>query len=206
MRFRRLLSVVTLVALALSALTACQTKVGQAAQVNGVSLSDSALSDFVQPGAAPYTDQQSGGQVVPKLNALTNWIRNELIEATITAHGGEATTQELNNSRSVIAQAGLRDQVAKANAGKGYSDSFFTLLSDQYALLVVLIQRLAKKGTAGQAFNLLESGRANQAFVAAIKATPATVEISPRYGTWDKQNITVSEKPNAGAPGFVSFG
>lgn len=206
MRFRRLLSVVTLVAVALSALTACQTKVGQAAQVNGVTLSDSALSDFVLPGASVYSDQQSGTQVVPKLNALTNWTRNELILATIAAHGGPATTQELNNARSVVVQAGLPAQIKKSNSGHGYSDSFFSMLTDQYALLVVLIQRLAKKGTAAQAFNLLESGNANQAFVSAIKATHTKVEISPRYGKWDEQNISVSENPRAGAPDFVSFG
>lgn len=206
MRFRRLLSVLTLVALALSALTACQTKVGQAAEVNGVTLSDSALSDFVQPGARPYTDS-SGSQVVPKLNALTNWVRNQLIEATITAHGGEATTQELNNARSVINQVGLPGQVEKANSGHGYSDSFFALLDDQYVLLVVLIQRLAKKGTAAQAFKVLQSGQANQAFVNAIDAMHTKVEISPRYGTWDqKGGLHVSDDPTAGAPDFVSFG
>jgi hypothetical protein len=205
-RFRRLLSVVTLVALALSALTACQTKVGQAAQVDGTSLSDSALSDFVLPGAAPYTDG-SGARVVPKINALTNWVRNELVGATIAKHGGVATTQELNNARAVIVGSGLPDQIKKANGGHGYSNSFFSLLTDQYVLLVVLIQRLAKKGTATQAFKVLQSGQANQAFVNAIDATHTPVHISPRYGTWDeKGGLHVSDDPTSGAPDFVSFG
>jgi hypothetical protein len=204
-RFRRLLSVLTLVALALSALTACQTKVGQAAEVNGASLSDSALSDFVLPGAAPYSD--GSARVVPKINALTNWVRNELIGATITKHGGVATTQELNNARAVIVGSGLPGQIKKANGRHGYSNSFFSLLTDQYVLLVVLIQRLAKKGTATQAFKVLESGQANQAFVNAIDVAHIPVHISPRYGTWDeKGGLHVSDDPTSGAPDFVSFG
>src|ERR1700744_3064129 len=91
-RFRRVLTVLTLAVLALSTLTACRTKIGQAAEVGSATLSDSALAGLVEPGSAPYTDQS--GQVVPKLNALTTWVRNELIKAAIASRGGAASTDE----------------------------------------------------------------------------------------------------------------
>ena len=205
MRFRRLLSVVALLAVALSGLTACQTKVGQAAEVNGQTLSDSALSDYVRPGASPYADQQNT-QVVPKLNVLTNWVRNRLIEAAIAEHGGAVTTRELNNARAVVVQAGLPKQIEQANRSHGYTNQFFDLLTEQYALLVVLIERLAKTSNAGQAFNVLQSGRANQAFLNAITAAHAPVDLSKRYGTWLENGLHVDTDPTAGAPGFVTFG
>ena len=205
MRFRRLLSAVTVLAIALCGLTACQTKVGQAAAVNGQTLSDSALTGYVEPGASPYVDQQNQ-QVVPKLNVLTTWIRNRLLEATIAEHGGPATTQELNNAKSVVVQSGLPKQIEKANSSFGYTTKYYDLLTEQYTLLVVLIERLAKTSDAGQAFNLLQSGRANQAFQAAINATKTPVELSKRYGTWDEKTLEVSSDPTAGSPGFVTFG
>ncbi len=134
-RFRRLLSAVTLLAVALGGLTACQTKVGQAVAVGGQTLSDSSLSGYVEPGASPYVDQQNA-QVVPKLNALTNWVRNRLIEAAIAAHGGAVTTQELNNAKAVVVQAGLPKQIEQANRSHGYTSKFYDLLTEQYALLV----------------------------------------------------------------------
>jgi predicted small secreted protein len=206
-RFRRILAVLTLVVLAASTLTACETKVGQAAAVGGATLSDSALADFVQPGATPYTDQ-SGTQVVPKLNALTTWVRNELINKAIEAHGGPATTDELNAARSVINDSGVPDQAVKANRGNGYAPGFFDELTRQYVLLTVLIERLAKTSDAAKAFNLLQSGQANNAFVSAIVATKTKVDISPRYGTWDPKTLGVAsfaKYPGAGAPPFVRF-
>ncbi|HEY8300833.1 MAG TPA: hypothetical protein VIG48_02940 [Jatrophihabitans sp.] len=205
MRFRRLLSVVALLAVAVSGLTACQTKVGQAVAVGEQTLSDSALSGYTQPGASPYVDQQNA-QVVPKLNVLTNWVRNRLIEATIAAHGGAVTTPELNAAQAVIVQSGLPKQIELANRSHGYTSDFYDLLTEQYALLVVLIERLAKTSNAGQAFNILQSGRANQAFLNAINATHVPVDLTKRYGTWEQNGLHVSTDPAAGAPDFVTFG
>ena len=207
-RFRRALTVLTLAVLAASTLTACQTKIGQAADVAGTTLSDSALSELVKPGATPYTDQ-SGAQVVPKLNALTTWVRNELLKATIATKGGPVTTDELNAARNVVIDSGVPTQAAKANHGYGYAPGFFDLLTEQYTLLVVLIERLAHTSDAAKAFNLLQSGQANNAFASAIVAAKTKVDISPRYGTWDPSVLAVSsfaKHPHAGAPEFVHFG
>ncbi len=208
MRFRRTLTVVALAVLALSTLTACRTKIGQAAEVAGATLSDSTLAGYVKPGAAPYTDQQNT-LVVPKLNALTTWVRNELITAAITSKGGSPTTDEINAARSVIIDAGVPAQAAKANKSYGYASGFYTLLTDQYSLLTVLIERLSHTTDAAKAFNLLQSGQANNAFVGAIVATKTKIDISPRYGTWDPKTLgvsSISTDPAAGAPPFVHFG
>ena len=81
MRFRRALTVLVLAVLALGTLTACRTKIGQAASVNGVSFSDSDLGSYLRPGAGPYT--ASNQRVVPKVLILTTWIRTQLIDAAI---------------------------------------------------------------------------------------------------------------------------
>ena len=71
----------------MGALSACQTKVGQAAAANGATLSDSDLTSYLEPGPA-RTPTRPGQQVVPKILILTTWIRTQLLDAAIAAHGG----------------------------------------------------------------------------------------------------------------------
>lgn len=202
---RRLLTALILAVLAAGTLTACQTKVGQAADVGGQTLSDSTLAGYVRPGATPYADQ-SGNQVVPKLNALTVWVRNRLLEGAIAAKGGPAKASEVSAARNVIVQSQIGSGLRTSNAAHGYTPRFDDLLVEQYSLLIVLIERLAPQADAAQAFNLLQSGRASSAFVPAIRAAKTPVDLSPRYGKWDDQILAVSQDPTAGAPAFVHFG
>jgi hypothetical protein len=201
-RFRRILSLLTLVAVAAATLTACQTKLGQAASVNGVILSDSDLGTYLQPGAGPYTDS-SQQRVVPKILILTTWIRTQLIDAAIAEHGGTATPAELNAANSAVQAANSIGQAEKAYAKYGYTNKFGDLLFDQTVRIVVLVERLAKNSDPAKALQLLSSGQANNAIGSTIVATHAPVEVSPRYGVWAPRSLSVNGSGKAGAPDFV---
>ena len=102
MRLRRTLTVAVLAAIAVSGLSACQNKVGVAASVAGERLSDSQLSTYVKPGAAPYADQSGTGTVVPKVYAVQNWMEDRLFVRAVANKGGPATKAELLSARAAV--------------------------------------------------------------------------------------------------------
>jgi hypothetical protein len=205
-RCRRTLTAITLAVVTMGALSACQTKIGQAAAVEGATLSDSDLSSYLKPGTGPYTDQ-SNQRVVPKLLVLTTWIRTELLNAAIAEHGGAATTPELNGARAAIeATNGTEQQAEQSYTKYGYETKFGDLLFDETVRLVVLVERLAKGASATQALQALQqNSQVNQAIGGAIAKFTKKVELSPRYGTWDPAKVKVSDT-KSGAPDFVKLG
>lgn len=206
MKARRILTALLVTVLALGALTACRTKVGQAASVNGVTMSDSELSSFVQPGATPYTDS-NGQRVVPKQLVLTTWVRTQLLDAAMEQKGGTPSTAELNQARAAVQTTGTVEQAEQAYAKQGFTNKFGDLVFDQYTRLVLLAQRVSRATSATKAFQLLQSDQAtNTAVSNAIRNTHARVDISPRYGRWDARTLSVSAQPTSGAPPFIDFG
>jgi hypothetical protein len=184
------------------ALSACQTKVGQAASANGATLSDSDLSSYLQPGAGPYTDS-SHQRVVPKILILTTWIRTQLLNAAITAHGGAPTTTELNAANSSVQAGNSIDQAEKAYAKYGYTNKFGDLLFDQTVRIVVLVERLSHNSNPDKALQLLSSGQLGNTIGTAIQQTTAPVDVSPRYGKWEVRSLSVDGSAKAGTPDFV---
>jgi hypothetical protein len=202
-RLRRILSACLLAVLAVTGLTACQSKVGQAASVDSQQLSDSDLSGYIQPGTTPYNDPNSGTQVVPKLFVVENWVRNALVAAAIKAKGGEPTSAELNAARAALLGRSSIDQAEQAYTKLGYTKKFGDLIVDQSALLVVLIQRIAPGISTSQAISVLQNGQAGSQLIKAINAAKAKIDVSRRYGNWDAKSLSVT---GSGAPDFVDFG
>jgi hypothetical protein len=186
-------------------LSACETKVGMAASVVGTRLSDSQLSTYVQPGAAPYTDASSNTTVVPKLFALENWINLRLFTEAATNTGGAPTSSELAAAKTAILGGRSQATFDKIYTKQGYTKKLADLILDQGSALVVLVQRLAKGFTPTQAIAALQSGQANATIVKTVNAKKPEVIVSPRYGKWESAQLALSTDPNAGAPSFVQF-
>ncbi|MGH8859739.1 MAG: hypothetical protein ACRDVG_00650 [Jatrophihabitantaceae bacterium] len=208
MRCRRALTALTLAVLAVAGLSACQTKIGQAAAVDSHTLSDTDLTGYLKPGTVPYSDPTSRKRVIPKLFVLENWIRVQLLRAAIAHKGGEVTTSELNTVRAaLLGDTGLAPPEA-TYAKLGYTNKLGDLAVEQSSLVVLLVQRLAGGISVAQALQILQrqNQQASAALIRAIGDAHAKVEISPRYGAWDAKALTVSADPGAGAPPFVDFG
>jgi hypothetical protein len=203
-KLRRILTVVPLLALAMGALSACETKVGLAASASGQRLTNSGLAGYVKPGAKPYTDQNTGTKVTPKLYALENWIDYRLFSATLAAHGGPATDQEASTARTAVLGSQTANDYAKFYGKLGYTRAFSELILDQSSTLVVLVERLGQLSPA-QAIQVLRNGQASTPLLQAVNATKPKVVVSPRYGEWDASRLSLSAEPGSGAPGFVIF-
>jgi hypothetical protein len=206
-RARRLLSLVAAAALATVALTGCQTKVGLAASVNEVNLSDSDLSSYVQPGAKPF--QTSSGQtIVQKTFALQTWLLANNYAAAIEAHGGPATDAENAAARSAELGTHQISEVEAQFTPYGFTAKMGDLQLFELTRQVILTQRLLGHGaTAQQAIAALQSSKisSTQLHQAIQKAAPQ-VTVSPRYGTWSQDDLALRSEPRDGLPTFVQVG
>lgn len=203
-RFRRTLTAVSLAALAMTGLSACQTKIGLAASASGHRLSDSDLAKYIKAGAAPYTDQSSGAKVTPKLYALENWIDDQLFTDTAIKHGGAPSTQDLTAAKAAVLGSRSSDDYTTFYGGLGYTPSFSDLIINQSSMLVILVERIGDV-SATDAIKILQSGQAGPTLLKAVSATKPQVTVSPRYGAWDPKGLSLSADPSAGTPGFVTF-
>jgi hypothetical protein len=205
-RLRRTLSVAALAVVAITTLSGCHNKVGMAASVDGHRLTDTDLATYFKKGSVPYTDQNTHAQVVPKVYALENWIEGKVFEAAVAHKGGAVTSAELNTARAAVLGSRTIAQAETFYRKLGYTPKFAHLIVDQTAVLVVLVQRIARGISPQQAIGALQSNQAGTELLKAISAAKPKVAVSPRYGTWDNAKLTLTSTPGVGAPGFVRFG
>ncbi len=201
MRLRRSLIAAGLAVAVVTGLTACQNKVGLAAQVDNQRLTDSQLADYVRAGSGPYTDQNSGTTVFPKAVALETWIDAALFTAAVERSGATPTDAELAAATSALLSDTTRANVRKVYTQLGYTPKMGDLIIDANATLIVLLQRHG--ATLQQAADAVKSGSANAQIVSAIRGAKPNVAVSSRYGTWDAANLRLSADPDSGLPSFV---
>jgi hypothetical protein len=206
-RVRRLLSLVAAAVVVTVGLTGCQTKIGQAASVNGTDLTDSDLSSYVQPGAVPFKTS-SGATIVQKTFALQSWLLAQNYAAAIEANGGRATPAEDAAARAVELGTHQISEVEAQFTPYGFTAKMGDLQLFELTRQVILTQRLLGNGaSARQAVAALQSSRITSTRLHQViqKAAPK-VSVSPRYGTWSSANLALQSQPRDGLPTFVRLG
>lgn len=186
-------------------LSACETKVGQAAVVQGHRLSDSNLSNYVRSGAKPYTDSSTNASVYPKLYALESWVDDQLFERAVESKGGRVTSAELTATRSVVLGTETSDALVASFAKRGYTEQFVMLAIHEQQMIVLVLKRLAPKATYAQILSALQNGQANGALLSAVQKAKSAVSVSPRYGKWDPKTLSLTDSRGAGPPSFITF-
>ncbi len=191
--------------LAVTGLSSCDSKVGQAAVVQGHRLSDSDLSAYIQTGAKSYTDKNSGATVVPKLYALENWIDDQLFERAVESRGGRVTAPELRLTRGLVVGSGSPEDISTFYTKLGYTERFAKLFLHEQQMVVLLVKRLVPKVPDSQIISALQSGQLGGALLGAVKKVKANVSVSARYGKWDASKLALTDTPGAGLPSFITF-
>lgn len=192
--------------LALGALAACQTKVGQAAVVGGHAISDSQVASYITrtgPSAAVISAAQQQGQTLPppRLEAASTLIQQQLFTVALDRTGSVPTQAQL---------AALHDETVQR---------FFqsSLKGDEFDQ--ALVKQAEQYGfTAGFAPLVVRSAELEDAYANRIKATSTSdlisalsklaipVSVSGRYGSWDLKSLSLSTDEQAGLPSFITFG
>ncbi|MCW2644663.1 MAG: hypothetical protein JWP07_772 [Pseudonocardiales bacterium] len=206
MRVRKLTAVVgmtAVTALAMGGLTACDSKVGQAAIVGGHRISESDLSKYVSPaGAAPSVlaaAAKAGQSVYPKTEVVQILIQQQLFERTLAKNGGVPTKGEL---------AALHDQAAATFLGTQLTgaalDSYLKSAQGSYGYGSSYAQALLHTIELEAALAVKVKAQSLADLAAAVNKLNITVEVNPRYGKWDPKNLTLGG-PTSNIPDFLKL-
>jgi hypothetical protein len=205
-RVRKLTAVVgmtAVTALAMGGLTACDSKVGQAAIVGGHRISESDLSMYVSPaGPAPSVVSaaaKAGQQVFPKTEVVQILIQQQLFERTLAKNGGVPTNSQL---------ASLHDQAAATFLGTQLTgaalDSYLKSAQGAYGYGANYAQALLRTIELEAALAVKVKAKSLTDLAAAVNKLSIKVQVNPRYGTWDPKNLTLGG-PTSNIPSFLKL-
>lgn len=197
MKSGRLVAALALGVLAVGSLTACQSHVGAAAFVGSQRISESTVGSYIGRDAKTTTQtDQSTGQtttVNPKSQVLGFLIASDLFDHVLRATpGGEPSDSKIAAARQAVLTSNNVASIAQFEtivAKSGYAPKFADLYVDANA----------KFGLAEQALGDTDGSKV----LAAIKKLDVSVDVSPRYGTWDPTSLGVSAGPSL--PSFLKL-
>jgi hypothetical protein len=182
----RTLGVIAVIGCAVVALSACKSKIGAAAIVDGHTITETRISGLVSPTSKPFTPSGSTSEIVPKAFALQTLIRTEIFTEQLDSIGVHPTAaQELAAANTVLQGSSEADQ-NKALVGYGFAPSFGAIYTRQEALLQIVEDHNSSDAAAAKA----------QKFF-----TSFPVNINPRYGKWTASGLTLD---TAGPPDFLA--
>lgn len=180
MRLRRVGACVVVV-LALAGLSACRTKAGAAAFVDGHRISEGDVTKYLEPGyTPPAATSNSQAPQPPRALALNTIIEARLMTALLQRSlGGVPADSDLASlhDEALSVQVGIQATGSQADAQllsvltkAGMKPSFASVLTRDIELKQVVIDKI-------QAQQQSDIG-------AAVKKLGIPVSISGRYGTW----------------------
>lgn len=170
----RALVVLPVVAAATLGLSACDTKVGAAAVVNGNRVSEQTLNKYLTPKSQPIPSS-NGASTPPRQFVLSTLVQIEAYKRVLAAIGGQPSDSDLAKAKDVLLQGGSEDQLRQNVTSLGLAPSFTDAFLRSQELLSMLRQRLSSAAAAA----------------AAVKKADLHVSINPRYGTWNDQSLSL---------------
>jgi len=172
-------------------LSACSSSnVGIAAKYDGQRLTETQLGNYVTPHAQGVSLSQTGGPTPPKDFALFILIRERLYADLLrSTKGGMPQAGRVAALVDNYVGNGTPQQAVTSLGVKGYSPSFATQVLRYRALGQLLDQRVQS----GVDVN------------AALKTLNFPVTINPRFGTWDRKQLTLKTGSTDGVPGFLTL-
>jgi hypothetical protein len=185
----RLVAVLPVLSLACVGLTGCDSKAGTAAVVSGHKISETQLSSYLRPDAPPVRSSDGSSSIVAKTFALQYLVQNEVFSALLAANGSPVTEADLATAKTSVLHGGdeqvLTDQITKA----GFTSKFEPVVLRNHELLTLLQAKLTS----------------NQQATAAIAKLRQGVSISPRYGSWNQQSLSLVGVGKKQLPSVLSF-
>ncbi|MGH8962599.1 MAG: hypothetical protein ACRDWT_15665 [Jatrophihabitantaceae bacterium] len=195
MRFRKL-AVLAVAAIAVTGLSACNTKVGAAAYVGGHRISDSNVEQYLTPKAVPFQlSSQSGSSqtIVPRSYVLQTLILGRLFNRALAdTKGGQPTESQLSAADKSLAQGATQAQQQQQYTKYGFKSSFAALDIRNTTLETILAQRTGATSDAKPIF-------------AEISKLKIPVNVNSRYGSWSPSTFSLTSDPSAGLPSFVTI-
>ena len=186
MKFR-LLGALAAAALAATALSACDSKVGTAAFVGDDRITESTVSGYLTPQAVPFTTS-TGATIVPRSAVLQTLVQRKLFDRALQDHGGPATPSELAEGRAAILQGSTEQEQTAQLVKDGFKSDFVPVYLDTFSLEYVLAKRLNASSSAE--------------ILTAMQKLGVPVTVNGRYGAWDAKTLSLGKPPT---PSFLTL-
>jgi len=178
-------------AVAVSGLTACETKVGVAAIVAGHRISESQVAKYLTTKAAAVsvrTQTGAAASVSPRAYVLNTLIDERLYDRLLSSAGRPSEGDIARATEQAL--RGLSAQRATEQSGiRGFAVAFDRL----WIRVQILRQTL---------LNAVQKGVDVRALIDKLNF-PVTV--NPRYGVWDKKLLGLSAAAGAGIPDYLKL-
>jgi hypothetical protein len=175
-------------AVAAFGLSACDTKVGTAAVVNGSKISEVRLNDYLTPSAKPIS-ASDGSSVPARQFVLSSLIRDKVFVRLLDVTGGQPKPADLTKAETTVLQGTTTQELNRNIVGTGLDASFTPSYLHQLELLSVLSGRI----TSDAQLN------------AAMAKAKLDVSVSPRYGTWNPTALTLAQLSKKQVAGIVTL-
>lgn len=191
---KRIVAVAVALSIALLTLTGCENKASRAAAVGNHTISESTLNQYVVKGAPKYTqsDSQSGQSIsiVPRHQALQVLILVQLFDDVFATKGGRPSDASITAVTNQLITGEQRTQIAQSFASHGYTTKYTALYLRFQGELKLLEQALNDDGS-------------DSAVVSALRGLKTKVDVNPRYGTWNTQQVALDE--SGAVPSFITL-
>jgi hypothetical protein len=199
-RIRQLAIVAVATAVGALGLTACTSKVGAAAIVNGDRISDNTVSRYVKAGGAdPTAVQQAaaqGNELAPRAIVINTLVQNAVFTRALSATAGGLPSD--------ATLASYHDD-AVTNLAQGTPGTFDSQIDAQLptdglepSFRPVFVRSLELE------WALVLRSKATQPsqLAAYVNKNKISVQVSAKYGAWDPTSLTIGA-PSTGIPSFV---
>lgn len=184
----RALALLPVLAIAAVTLSACDSKAGYAAEVDGSKISESRINSYLTPNAQPVT-ATDGTSTPARQFVMTIVTRNYVFQRLLeVSAGGAPTAKQLADAKA--AALTISEPELEANITKSGFTAKFT---NQY------VQQLELQQIASTRF------KAEADLTAALAKAKLNVSVSPRYGVWDMSTLSVGGLSKKNLPNMLTL-
>jgi hypothetical protein len=182
----RTLAAAAAVLCAVAVLSACDSKVGQAADVKGHTITETKISGLVTPDSKPFTPSGGTDQIIPKAYALQTLIRNQIFTEQLASIGFHPTAAEELTAANTALQGQSAADETKLLTGYGFKPSFGPVYVESLALLQLVQDKNASQSAVTKATDFFNN---------------YPVSVNPRYGKWSGDSLSIG---SATPPPFLT--
>jgi hypothetical protein len=185
----RSLAVLPVLALSCLGLVACDSKAGTAAVVDGHRITEKDLSRYVPASTQPIPTGDGSTSTPAKNFVLQYLVRNEVFPILLAATGSPVTEAQLEKGKAEALGGGNEAELTRQITQAGLSARFEPVLLRNRELLNLVRAKLTT----------------DKQIADALAKVKDKVSISPRYGSWDLNSLSVVNLGKKQLPSVLSF-
>jgi len=185
----RSLAVLPVLALSCLGLVACDSKAGTAAVVDGHRITEKELSRYVPASAQPIPTGDGSTSTPAKNFVLQYLVRNRVFPMLLAATGTSMSEADLEKGKAEALGGGTEADLTRQITQAGLSARFEPVLLRNRELLNVVRAKLTT----------------DKQVADALAKVKDKVSISPRYGSWDLNSLSVLNLGKKQLPSVLSF-